>query len=73
MPQAEIEFTGEVGNDPRSYRVNFDLLGELAPRFRLEYTLRRGMEELQAKLVEHEFSRADWEGNQFVSLRKLLA
>lgn len=73
VPQAEIEFTGEVGDDPRSYRVNFDLLGELAPRFRLEYTLRRGMKELHAKLVEHEFSRADWEGNQFVRLRKLLA
>ena len=71
--EEEIEFTGEAGNDPRSYRVNFDLLAAIAPGFRLEYTLRRGMEELHAKLVEHDFSRADWEGDRFVRLRRLLA
>lgn len=73
VPEATIEFTGEAGNDPRSYRVSFDLLSELVPGFRLEYTLRRGMEELHAKLVEHGFSRADWEGDRFVRLRRLLA
>ena len=73
VPDARIEFTGEVGSDPRSYRVNFDLLRELVPGFRLEYTLRRGMEELHAKLVEHDFSLADWEGDRFVRLRRLRA
>jgi nucleoside-diphosphate-sugar epimerase len=73
VPDAHIELTGEAGNDPRSYRVNFDLLRELLPEFRLEYTLRGGMEELHAKLVEHEFSRADWDGDRFVRLRRLLA
>jgi nucleoside-diphosphate-sugar epimerase len=73
VPEARIEFTGEVGNDPRSYRVSFDLLGRLAPEFELEYTLRRGMEELHEKLVEHEFSREDWDGDRFVRLRRLLA
>jgi nucleoside-diphosphate-sugar epimerase len=72
VPEAEIEFTGEAGNDPRSYRVNFDLLSRLVPGFRLEYTLRRGMEELHAKLREHDFSAADWEGDRFVRLRRLL-
>lgn len=73
VPDAEIEFTGEVGNDPRSYRVNFDLLGRLVPDFALQYSLRSGMAELHAKLVEHGFSRADWEGDQFVRLRRLKA
>jgi nucleoside-diphosphate-sugar epimerase len=73
VPAAEIEFTGEVGNDPRSYRVNFDLLAQLAPDFSLQYSLRSGMAELHAKLVEHDFSRADWEGDQFVRLRRLRA
>jgi hypothetical protein len=31
------------------------------------------MAELYAKLVEHGFSRADWEGDQFVRLRRLKA
>ena len=73
VPDARIEFTGEAGNDPRSYRVSFDLLSRLAPSFRLEYTLRRGMAELHEKLREHEFSREDWEGDRFVRLRRLLA
>jgi nucleoside-diphosphate-sugar epimerase len=73
VPDARIEFTGEAGNDPRSYRVDFGLLARLVPEFRLEYTLRSGMEELHAKLSEHEFSVADWESDQFVRLRRLLA
>jgi nucleoside-diphosphate-sugar epimerase len=73
VPDAQIELTGEAGNDPRSYRVNFDLLARLAPGFRLEYTLRRGMEELHSKLLAHAFSRSDWEGDRFVRLRRLLA
>ena len=40
LPGPEIVFTGEVGADPRDYRVNFDRLGGLLPDFRLEYTLR---------------------------------
>jgi nucleoside-diphosphate-sugar epimerase len=73
VPAAEIEFTGEVGNDPRSYRVNFDLLSQLVPDFSLQYSLRSGMAELYGKLVEHGFSRTDWEGDQFVRLRRLRA
>ena len=73
VPEAEIEFTGEAGNDPRSYRVDFGLLSRLVPDFRLQYSLRSGMEELHAKLTEHGFSRADWESDQFVRLRRLRA
>src|SRR5207245_2695854 len=73
VPGARIEFTGEAGNDPRSYRVDFSLLRELLPGFSLQYTLRSGMQELHAKLEEHGFSRADWESNQFVRIRRLLA
>jgi nucleoside-diphosphate-sugar epimerase len=73
VPDARIEFTGEAGDDPRSYRVSFDLLARLVPSFRLEYTLRRGMAELHEKRREHEFSREDWDGDRFVRLRRLLA
>lgn len=73
VPDASIEFTGEIGSDPRSYRVSFDLLSRLVPSFELEYTLRRGMEELHEKLRTHRFSREDWESDRFVRLRRLLA
>ncbi len=71
VPNATITYTGEVGEDPRSYRVRFDLLSSLLPEFRLSYTLATGMEELHRKMVEHHFSAADFEGDQFVRLRTL--
>jgi nucleoside-diphosphate-sugar epimerase len=71
VPNAKIAFTGEVGADPRNYRVKFDLLSQVLPEFKLEYTLATGMEELHKKLVEHKFGVADWTGDQFVRLRTL--
>lgn len=71
VPTAKIAYTGEVGADPRNYRVKFDLLNRLLPGFQLEYDLVRGMEELHRKMVEHRFSRKDFEGDQFVRLRTL--
>jgi nucleoside-diphosphate-sugar epimerase len=73
IPSAAIAYTGEVGADPRNYRVKFDLLRELLPDFRLQYDLATGMEELHRKMREHGFSRADFEGDRFVRLRTLKA
>lgn len=71
VPGAKITYTGEVGADPRNYRVKFDLLSRVLPGFALQYDLGSGMEELHRKMVEHKFSRADFEGDQFVRLRTL--
>jgi nucleoside-diphosphate-sugar epimerase len=71
MPSARITYTGEVGADPRNYRVKFDLLRRLLPDFRLQYDLATGMEELHRKMVDHGFSKKDFEGEQFVRLRTL--
>lgn len=70
-PEADIVYTGEVGEDPRNYKVNFDLLYSMLPTFELEYTLQKGMHELHRKLLDHQFSEADFEGDQFVRLRTL--
>jgi nucleoside-diphosphate-sugar epimerase len=71
MPSARITYTGEVGADPRNYRVNFDLLYRLLPEFKLQYNLVSGMEELHRKMVEHGFTKKDFEGDQFVRLRSI--
>ncbi|MFQ5462952.1 MAG: NAD-dependent epimerase/dehydratase family protein [Phycisphaerae bacterium] len=71
IPNAKIVYTGEVGEDPRNYRVNFDRLRAVMPDFQLEYTLASGMEELHRKMVEHGFTAADFESDQFVRLRTL--
>ena len=71
LPAAKVVYTGETGVDPRSYRVKFDKLAELLPDFQLQYSLASGMQELHAKLLEHDFNAADFEGDQFVRLRTL--
>ena len=71
IPSAKVVYTGEVGADPRNYRVNFDMLSRLLPDFRLQYNLVSGMEELHRKMVEHGFGKKDFEGDQFVRLRTL--
>jgi nucleoside-diphosphate-sugar epimerase len=71
VPDAKITYTGEVGADPRNYRVKFDLLNTLIPEFKLQYNLASGMDELHRKLVDHGFSKQDWVGDQFVRLRTL--
>jgi nucleoside-diphosphate-sugar epimerase len=71
VPNAKIIYTGEVGPDPRNYRVKFDKLTTLFPEFRLKYNLQTGLEELLQKYQEHHFSLKDFEGDQFVRLRTL--
>jgi nucleoside-diphosphate-sugar epimerase len=71
IPSATITYTGEIGADPRNYRVKFDLLNRLLPDFQLEYDLASGMQELHRKLVDHGFSKTDWESDQFVRVRAL--
>ena len=55
-PLGQVVYTGEVGNDPRNYRVNFGMLCRLLPDFRLQYNLASGMEELH---------RAIWSSTAF--------
>lgn len=71
LPEAKVVYTGEVGADPRNYRVKFDKLNRLLPDFRLQYDLRSGMQEMFYKFKEHNFSLADFEGTQYVRVRTL--
>jgi nucleoside-diphosphate-sugar epimerase len=71
LPDAKIVFTGEVGEDPRDYRVRFDKLNALLPDFKPEFNLQTGMEELHRQMVEKGFSAADFEGPKYTRLRTL--
>lgn len=71
IPSATIVFTGEIGNDPRDYRVNFDLLSQILPDFKLEYSLQSGMKDLFEKLQAIHFSEADFDGERFTRLKLL--
>jgi len=71
IPGAEIVFTGEVGADPRDYRVNFDLLNQMVPDYRPEFTLETGMEILHRQMVDGGFDAKDFNGPKYVRLKAL--
>jgi nucleoside-diphosphate-sugar epimerase len=71
VPSAKVTYTGEVGNDPRNYRVVFDKLNAILPDFNLEYNLARGVEELHRSMLQRGFGKSDFEGDRFVRLRTL--
>jgi nucleoside-diphosphate-sugar epimerase len=71
VPGASIVYTGEIGKDPRDYRVAFEKLARVLPDFRLEYNLASGMDGLLAQFYDHRFSAADFDGDKFVRLRTL--
>ncbi len=71
VKDSKIIYTGEIGEDPRNYRVNFDYLYTLLPEFRLNYNLDTGIEELYKYLVDKKFSLEDFNSSKFVRLRTL--
>lgn len=71
LPESTIIYTGEVGYDPRNYKVNFDKLYSILPSFRLEYSVETGVAELFQSFKEKSFSVDDFEGKKYVRLRAL--
>jgi nucleoside-diphosphate-sugar epimerase len=68
FPKARLIFTGEVGADPRNYRVNFDLLSQLLPDFQLAHPLDETLHELHRSFVDHKLNLQDFEGGKFTRL-----
>lgn len=63
---APVRITGETGNDPRSYQVDFSLLRKLLPGVRIRHSIAEGARELVAayrrygmtrELFTHDFVR----------------
>jgi nucleoside-diphosphate-sugar epimerase len=71
VKDSKVVFTGEIGEDPRNYRVNFDFLSSLRPDFKLSYNLDSGMEELYKELIDKKFSLDDFISTKFVRLKTL--
>jgi nucleoside-diphosphate-sugar epimerase len=71
VQNADVVYTGEIGHDPRSYRVSFDLMRDVLPSFEFEYSLQSGLAELDREMRVHGFGPNDFEGSRFVRLRVL--
>lgn len=53
VPGAELNITGEAGNDPRSYRVSFAKITEVLPEYRPQWTVLGGAVELADAYRRH--------------------
>lgn len=53
VPGCKVEITGETGNDPRSYRVDFSRIATLVPAFQPQWTLSAGAAELYAAYAKY--------------------
>jgi nucleoside-diphosphate-sugar epimerase len=72
VPGCRVEITGETGNDPRSYRVDFSRLSRLVPAYRPRWTMAEGAAELYASYRKYGLTADDFH-NSFVRLRRLAA
>ena len=67
---AAVRITGETGNDPRSYRVDFSLLRRLLPEVSIRRSIADGARELVAAYREHGMTRQRFE-HDFVRLSRI--
>ena len=71
----KLVFTGEHGNDSRTYRVSFDrILSELEPWYKPSWTLEKGAKELVSLFRKVNFSEEDFRGpktNRLIHLKNL--
>ena len=72
VPGSELTFTGEHGNDARTYRVSFDrILTELKDYFKPEWDLDRGGMELVELFKKVNFTEEDFRGKKTTRLAQL--
>ena len=72
VPGSKLIFTGEQGNDSRTYKVSFDrILTELKDYFSPAWNLDRGGMELVNYFKEINFTEEDFRGWKTVRLKKL--
>jgi nucleoside-diphosphate-sugar epimerase len=71
VPDCEVEYAGSGDPDPRSYRVDFGKLARTLPRLSLEWTARRGAEELRDAYEAAGLTLEQFEGDRYIRLKHL--
>ena len=72
VPGSELTFTGEHGNDARTYKVSFKrILAELDQYYQPEWDLDRGGKELVDLFNQTSFTEEDFRGKKTTRLAQL--
>ncbi|MBT3340880.1 MAG: NAD-dependent epimerase/dehydratase family protein [Planctomycetes bacterium] len=65
---SQITIATEAANDPRDYRVSFDLLGKVLPNFELEWNVAKAVKVMFAEYNARENFKAEFEGGRYTRL-----
>ena len=71
VPGSRVEFAAEAGPDKRTYRVDCSKISRLLPKFRPQWTARRGARELYRRYSEYGLLLEDFEGARYQRLAYL--
>jgi len=71
VPGSEITIADKAVNDPRNYRVSFDLLKKVLPDWRVEYPVPRAVEILDAQYRERPNFKEEFEAGRYTRLETL--
>ena len=71
IKRGRIIYTGEHGNDSRSYRVDFTKISTELPGFRPVFNLRTGVEQLYEYYLKYRMDQEKFAGRYFTRLRQL--
>ena len=71
VPGCRVEYAPRGGPDLRCYRVNFDKINRLVPTFRLQWTARKGAQELYEAYRSVGLTAADMENGRYVRISEI--
>ena len=71
VPGSHVEFAVGAGPDKRTYRVDCSKISRLLPKFRPQWTARRGARELYNRYNEYGLLLEDFEGARYQRLAYL--
>jgi nucleoside-diphosphate-sugar epimerase len=71
VPGSRVEFAAGAGPDKRTYRVDCSKISRFLPKFRPQWTARRGARELYDRYSEHGLLLEDFEGARYQRLAYL--
>jgi nucleoside-diphosphate-sugar epimerase len=71
VPGSRVEFAAGASPDKRTYRVDCSKIGRLLPKFRPQWTARRGARELYRRYSEYGLLLEDFEGARYQRLAYL--
>ena len=65
VPNCQVDFADGASPDVRNYRVNCDLLPQTLDKFRPQWNVRRGAQELYDAFIENNITLEDFEGPRY--------